>query len=246
MRLDWREIGILAVTLLATSVLQAAPATDESCPGSGLSLRYEAYIAGVNAGEANVQLSRVGTAYRVSGKARSKGLWESIQQWRAEYSVTGQLTPERLVAPKHFYSFQTTPKKRREIHIEDGILKETKNHKVRDPRPAQTGYDLLSALFFLPKCQAQARVHTGRDGYEFTRISAPAGAESCSYKVVAEEGSDYRLELTYRRLAGFNVPAVISVRGPLPGRMVLAESAVISESELEAQAAECTAGLSLK
>jgi len=242
-----RTIGVLAVALLMSSAAPAMPVVAEQrCTGAGVNLSYEAFIAGVNAGQASVQVSRVGSTYRVVGTARSKGLWESMQQWRAEYSVTGEVTPDQQVLPGHFYSLQTTPKKRREIHIEDGVLKETKNHKVRDPRPAQRGYDLLSAVFFLRMCQAQARVHTGRDGYDFTRISAPDDSTRCSYRVVDEEGADYRLELTYQRLAEFNVPSVVSVRGPLPGRMVLADSAAMSESELAGQHAGCSAGPPLR
>lgn len=233
MRMSFAVVACMAVLLVASFNVQATE--EQACAGNGLALRYEAYIAGVNAGQANLQVSRSGTTYQVAGTARSLGLWESIQRWRAQYSVTGELVREApasaqsaalstqlLPKPGHFFSLQTTPKKRREIHIEEGVLKETKNRKVRDPRPAQTGYDLLSALFFLPSCHSQARIHTGRDGYEFTR-TGEAG-EGCSYKVLDEEGAAYRLELTYQQIAGLNVPNVIGVRGPLPGRMVLTES----------------------
>jgi len=224
-----RRLGCAAASV-ALVLLASSTSAMEPCASTGLNLRYEAFIAGVNAGEASLQVSRKGAAYRVAGTARSKGLWESMQQWRAEYSVDGMLEAEApasaatVPAPGHFYSLQTTPRKRREIHIEDGILKETKNHKVRDPRPAQTGYDLLSALFFLPACHARARIHTGRDGYEFSRIDSAETDAVCDYAVIDEQGGDYRLKLTYQQLGGFTVPQVISVRGPLPGRMVLAES----------------------
>ncbi len=234
-------IALLAAIGSPAAVSEKAPVVSEAgpanCAATGLNMKYEAFIAGVNAGEANLLLTRENDSYRVEGTARSKGLWESIQQWRAEYSIDGKLLssvaqgsgPATLPVPGHFYSLQTTPKKRREIHIEDGVLSEIKNHNVRDPRPAQTGYDLLSALFFLPACHASARVHTGRDGYEFTRVEGVAGQPSdqdtdpqlCNYAVVDEGGQRYKLGLTHGQYAGFSVPATILVRGPLPGRMVL-------------------------
>ena len=216
-----------------------------------ITLVYEAYVAGINAGEARLALERQSVPaiklfgaktagerrveerqYRVAGTARSKGLWESVQQWRAEYSVDGILrlsssekgqAESSAVFPEHFYSLQTTPKKRREIHIEAGVLRETKNNKVRDPRPAQTGFDLLTALFFLPPCHAEVRVHTGRDGYEMRRAGV-AGDMRCTYSVEDEEGGRYEMTLAYVRRDGFTVPAEIAVQGPLSGRMILADS----------------------
>ena len=213
-------------------------------------LVYEAFVAGINAGEARLVLEQQSTPaiklfgantagerrveerqYKVSGTARSKGLWESVQQWRAEYSVDGILRrsnseTERssAVFPEHFYSLQTTPNKRREIHIEAGVLRETKNNKVRDPRPAQTGFDLLTALFFLPPCHPEVRVHTGRDGYDM-RLAKSASAQRCTYSVVDEAGGRYEMTLAYAERDGFTVPAEIAVQGPLSGRMVLVDSA---------------------
>gem|GEM_PF-130668 len=223
-------------------------------PEAIANLKYEAFVAGIPAGEARLTLARQKLAargaasfsYKVTGTARSKGLWESIQKWRAEYSVDGEVHHQsqtqgqqsetallsRVVLPGHFYSLQTTPKKRREIHIEDGVLKETKNNKVRDPRPAQTGFDLLSALFFLPACHPEVRVHTGRDGYTMRRTQPavpPRGQLDsapimrCSYGVTDEEGGNYKMTLVYKRMGEFVVPADISAQGPVSGRMVLAE-----------------------
>ncbi len=210
-------------------------------------LKYDAYVAGIPAGEARLTLARQQLAtrgaasfsYKVTGTARSKGLWESIQKWRAEYSVDGEVHQQsrteglsRVVLPGHFYSLQTTPKKRREIHIEDGVLRETKNNKVRDPRPAQTGFDLLSALFFLPACHPEVRVHTGRDGYNMRRVEPAAPSEGqpesapimrCSYQVIDEASGSYGMTLVYKRLGEFVVPGEITVQGPLSGRMVLTQ-----------------------
>lgn len=217
--------------------------------GAQLKLKYEAFVAGIPAGEAVMQLQRdpldrtdvSAYQYRVAGTARSTGLWESFQQWRAEYSVDGTVTREvaegnqerraqTMVLPGHFFSLQTTPRKRREIHIEDGILKETKNHKIRDPRPSQTGYDLFSALFFLPPCHPEVRVHTGRDGYSLQRSSPGDAVDTqpslnCRYRVRDDDGSEYKMKLTYAQRGGFVVPVEIVVQGPLNGRMRLVEPA---------------------
>ena len=57
-----------------------------------VSLKYDAYVAGIPAGDAQLTLERqplpargaASFSYKVAGTARSKGLWESIQKWRAE------------------------------------------------------------------------------------------------------------------------------------------------------------------
>ena len=239
----------LAQTAVTSSVSDPV-ANPKQVPEAITDLKYDAFVAGIPSGEARLTLKRqqlrtrgsASFSYLVEGTARSKGLWESIQKWRAEYSVDGEVHHQgqqgatagvsRVVLPGHFYSLQTTPKKRREIHIEDGVLKETKNNKVRDPRPAQTGFDLLSALFFLPSCHPEVRVHTGRDGYTMRRAEPlipprgqldPAPVMRCSYRVTDEEGDNYKMTLVYKRLGEFVVPAEISAQGPVSGRMVLAE-----------------------
>lgn len=243
---------VLAANPSVAQTAVAAPVSDSSSdsvpkPASIANLAYDAFVAGIPAGEARLSLARrelpargaASFSYKVTGTARSKGLWESIQKWRAEYSVDGEVHQQvkteglsRVVLPGHFYSLQTTPKKRREIHIEDGVLKETKNNKVRDPRPAQTGFDLLSALFFLPACHPEVRVHTGRDGYTMRRVEPLVPAQDqldsrpimrCSYAVTDEEGGSYKMTLVYKRLGEFVVPVDISAQGPVSGRMVLAE-----------------------
>jgi len=249
--------GLMAGGLMVAVVLPTAAETNPAVPPvSGtevrdptktVALKYLAYVAGIPSGEARMVLERRGLpargsssfSYNVAGTARSKGLWESIQKWRAEYSVNGEVHQQvrdggnrRLVLPGHFYSLQTTPKKRREIHIEDGVLRETKNNKVRDPRPSQTGFDLLSALFFLPACHPAVRVHTGRDGYEMRRIEPPKTAEPgaetklvtrCRYQVTDDEGDNYQMMLVYGQRGDFIVPTEITAKGPVSGRMVLAE-----------------------
>ena len=245
----WR--GAVLVLCSLSTALAATP----EVAGDRLELRYEAFVAGIPAGEAIMQLQREppiqagASAYRysVAGSARSTGLWESFQQWRAEYSVNGKVIRtlaegdkktgvQITVSPGHFFSLQTTPRKRREIHIEDGILSETKNHKVRDPRPAQTGYDLLSALFFLPPCHPELRVHTGRDGYTLQRTGVgdkPATQPplSCSYRVRDDEGGEYKMKLSYGGRGSFTVPVEIVVHGPVNGRMRLVEPVVRASSK---------------
>ncbi len=242
----------LASAVVAGSVLAGGPPADAAfavSEGKRVDLKYEAYVAGINAGEAALTLVRSGSdsggpksfSYRVAGTARSKGLWESIQPWRAEYSVDGEVrgdSPGPALSPGHFFSLQTTPRKQREIHIEQGVLREIKNHKVRDPRPAQSGFDLLSALFFLPPCHPEVQVHSGRDGYAMQRLRPkisliderePAVQDDimrCSYRVTDDDGADYRMSLQYGRRGGageFVVPAEIRVEGPLSARMVLVD-----------------------
>ena len=105
--------------------------------------------------------------------------------------------------------------------VENDLLRVTKNHKKRDPRPALPGIDLLSALFLIPQpCEEALQVHTGRDGYRFN-LSAQLGELGCRYNVRSDEERDYQLVIAYRRLADLLIPQRIDIDGPLNGYLIL-------------------------
>ena len=193
----------------------ANPAMADGVPSHGdadvreLRLQYAAQVAGVYAGDAEIVLGLDGNGYRVAGSARSAGVWERFQRWRARFSVQGLLAPGADPEMQRFYSLQTTPRKMREIVIADGVLNEIKNQKVRPPRAPLPGFDLLTAMFFVPDCRQAAAVHTGRHGYRLERQAG--GGAQCTYRVSDEDDAWWRLTVRYRELDGFRVPARITV-----------------------------------
>lgn len=111
-----------AVDVAATSVntelndgkSQAASLT--ATPKNRL-LHYDAYLSGVHVGSARIYLDTTANAYRIAGSARSEGLWERFQQWRAEFAAQG-VRQATLPKPSRFTATQTTPKKQRELVVE--------------------------------------------------------------------------------------------------------------------------------
>ncbi len=216
---------------------EAGAAAQLAAPVEELQLRYEAYIAGINAGRARLRLRSAGAYYEVDGSARSKGLWEKLDKWRAKFGVHGQRLG-RSLQPARFFSLQTTDKKRREVVVEDGVLRVTKNAKIREPRPALPGFDLLSALFFLPPCAGSVDIHNGRDGYHLrlqgsaaatagvdaatAGVTAADSALQCAYDVIDEDGDTYVMTIDFRQIGSFTVPSEIVISGVVSGRLLLA------------------------
>lgn len=193
----------------------------ELASGIKLQLHYDAYLGGLNVGTAQIQVSTANDAYSLVGSARSVGLWERFQQWRATFGAEG-VREAIKPSPKSFFSTQTTPQKQREVLVENGLLYVTKNLKKRSPREALPGIDMLSALFFMKPCNQQMQVHTGRDGYEF-RLLANADRSSCQYAVRSDEDRDYEMQIDYQRVAELMVPRRIEISGGLSGYLVLAQ-----------------------
>jgi len=196
---------------LPGQVRQAVPAK--------FALRYAAYLGGVNIGFAEVKLSVNASTYRVAGTARTIGLWDRFQQWRARFRVDGTFKATEP-APLSFSSTQTTQRKQREILVTDGLLHVTKNHKQRSPRPALPGIDMLTALFLVEPCREYLQVHTGRDGYEF-RLAEQIGASSCRYDVHSDEDRDYEMRIEYEGILRHQLPQRIDISGPLSGYLIL-------------------------
>ena len=226
-------VGVLLGVLLAGGMQRPAVAVEPLVASPpqvahrapvNYALRYAAYLGGVNIGFAEVKLSVNASTYRISGTARTIGLWDRFQQWRARFGADGTLSTADPT-PLRFSSTQTTQSKQREILVTGGVLHVTKNHKQRSPRPALPGMDMLTALFLLAPCRQHLQVHTGRDGYEFHLVEQ-VGALSCRYDVRSDEDRDYEMRIEYERNQQHHLPRRIDISGQLSGYLILEDLVV--------------------
>ncbi len=63
--------------------------------GQGQTLRYEAYIAGIRAGGATVQLDISADDYVIVGTASADGLLDIFANWRVEFNAEGKIVDAR-------------------------------------------------------------------------------------------------------------------------------------------------------
>ena len=184
-------------------------------------LVYQAQVGEARAGRATLEVSMTGDQYRVVGDAQSEGLFESINPWRAQFFAEGGLT-DRGPEMHRYYLYEQDDRKRREVTIENGMLRETKNDKPRRTRPPLPGPDILTALFVTPSCTGVDNLHTGRHGYGLV-LQEDAG-DRCSFEITNEDGDVYRASISYGTRAGVRVPVLIELKGLLTGTMVLASA----------------------
>ena len=162
-----------AALLCGTVLLSAGAAAGAQ---TVLHLEYAASLAGAPIGEVSLRLQLTPETpsapgrYSIAGEARSIGIWEAFQSWRGEYSAAGEIVNGQP-QPESYWLSQHTPRKARDVRVAAGVLHETKNGKVRDPRPAPPGLDVLSGFFVEPRCAAARDgmdVNTGRYPYRIT------------------------------------------------------------------------------
>lgn len=199
------------------TILAVSPASAET-----LQLRYEAFVGGAQAGSARLALSQTTQGYSIVGSARSKGLMDSLNPWRAQFEAKGTLV-DGLPSLEQYHYVESDNRKLREVTVSDGQLRVVKNGKLRAEHKALPGMDILSALFVEPSCEAALELHTGRHGYRLESTAAESSdtAERCRYVAQDDDGDKYRIAIEFVQLGGVRVPRVIEVSGFLSGRMQL-------------------------
>ncbi len=199
------------------AILAWQPASAET-----VQLHYEAYLGSALAGSARLALSQDGQNYSVVGSAKSKGLMESFNPWKAQFETRGVLV-EGVPQLEQYHYVESDNRKLREVTVSDGQLRVVKNGKLRAELAALPGMDILSALFVEPTCEPVFDLHTGRRGYHLvnTRSGDDGAAETCAYSASDEDGDRYQVSIEFVRVGALRVPRVIELSGFLSGRMKL-------------------------
>lgn len=185
-------------------------------------LRYEAYLGGALAGTARLALSQDAQSYSVVGSAKSKGLMDSFNPWRAQFEARGTVA-NGLPQLDQYHYVESDNRKLREVTVSDGQLRVVKNGKLRAELDALPGMDILTALFVEPSCDPALDLHTGRRGYRLVSPSESANgvADTCRYTARDEDGDKTEVSIEFVRVGELRVPRVIELSGFLSGRLKL-------------------------
>ena len=191
------------------------------CPvAQAATFKYQAYIGGVRAGHAKINVDWNQDSYTVSGSARAEGLVEVFGSWHMRFVATGRFVAGIAELIEYRY-VEKGDHKQRDVTVRDGELRVIKNGKERPPRPAFPGVDVLTAFYIKPSCEEEQQVHSGRHFYFLKRIGQDS--EVCRYQVTGDEGDTYNADIVYGERENLTVPLSITLSGFLTGRMVLVD-----------------------
>lgn len=210
-----------AIAVSVSAALVALPAAGNGPvvlePARALTLDYRAVVAGAPVGEARVTLALGDDGrYSVRGVARSNGWMRGFTGWRNRFSANGRVVAGSL-APDVFRYHEQDQDKDRRVVVEGGRLQVTKNGRQRPERPAPAGPDLISALFVVPRCGADQRVHTGRHHYRLQHLPAGGDGSACRFRVTDDDEDSFELEMELEQRGALAVPRRITVRAWLTG-----------------------------
>lgn len=188
--------------------------------GYGATFHYQAFLAGLEVGTAQVEVALETPRYTVTGRARTRGAMEALSPWRARFEAVGRYAPEEVEGEWFGYRAEE-PDRIRQVWVSDGVLREIRDGRRRDDRPAFPGADLLTALFVAPRCPPTRELHSGRSGYRLS--DGIVAGDRCSYRVTDDEGGLYRVRFDFGDRQGLRVPLRIEVEGMLTGQLVLVD-----------------------
>ena len=189
-----------------------------SLPGYGATYQYQARVAGIAAGNLTVVVERGNGRYLVTGYARSVGLWEVIDNWRADFSATGTLVDGSVTLEK-YELYERTNSKKQKVTVTPETLQVVKNGKIRSPAAPLPGLDVLTALFVVATCPDEQELHTGRHGYLLAKKNSEENG--CSFLVTDEDEETFIAAVKYRRYFDMNVPGSIHFQGAVEGVLEL-------------------------
>ena len=211
----WQRKSLIVIFI---ALLVVRPAAAET-----VHLHYEAYLGGALAGSARLALRQDAQSYSVVGSAKSKGLLESFNPWKAQFESRGAFV-EGLPELEQYHYVESDNRKLREVTVSAGQLRVVKNGRLRAELAALPGMDILSALFVEPGCEAVMDLHTGRHGYHLvnTQTALSGAMDTCKYRARDDDGDRYQVSIEFVRIGTVRVPRVIELSGFLSGRMKLA------------------------
>jgi len=213
---------LLALQSAASSAeIAALPDPQAAVDDGEASLRYQAFVAGAQVGEAEVNVSVANGVYRVDGDARSNGWMKGFTRWRNRFSATGRIAGTGK-EPAEFSYTESDRDKHRHVIVRDGTLQVTKNGRERPPRQSPDVPDVVSALFVLPHCRGDQVLHTGRHVYRLSEVERRAGG--CRYEVTDDDDDTFEVDVELARRQGLLIPKKITVHAWLTGWIELVDA----------------------
>jgi len=194
--------------------------------GQGQTLRYEAYIAGIRAGGATVQLDISADDYVIVGTASADGLLDIFANWRVEFNAQGKIVDARAELTE-FHYVERDDLNQREVTVRDGVLHVVENGKQLSTRSALPGTDLLTALFVAPQCSTAKLLHAGRQSFRLRRLESVNEAMAiCKYDVLDDAGEHFQVTAEFSMVGGLTIPVKLSYEGLLSGWLELVQPEV--------------------
>lgn len=193
---------------------------------------YAVYLAGTKAGEARISVASLGSRYSVAGVLRSVGVLDVFTAWRGRFQAEGEITDGTALLTR--YQFQERDRTNvRYVSIEDGVLRQVKNGRVRAPQIAPEGVDLLSAFVLPGGCLPRTALHLAKQSYALDVESSSSGvlartarstfsgdALQCRYQV-DNDGSTLHATLWIAQVDGLSIPVRIEFDGSIQGGLYL-------------------------
>lgn len=205
---------------LAAALLTLPALADATAQTTTTRYSYKAFLSGTLAGDVVVDVTRGAGVYTVKGRAATTGFWRAIDDWEGDFQVEGELA-EGAAVPGRYVLLEKSSRKEQHVVVSDGELFVTKNGKVRKPKPAHPGLDLVSALWVVADCVDNAQLHNGRHGYQVERSQLDDG--SCRYEVENDDGDRYSANVRFAEHSGQRVLESLVVNRLVGTRLTLVD-----------------------
>ena len=183
---------------------------------------YLAYSGGLEAGAANVRVRRDGEHYEIHGEAEATGLFKLFSGWRSWFRVSGHAASGRPVT-EIYEHFESNRSRTKEVKVVDGVTEYVRNGEVRAPAESAAPVDVFSLIFVHSECDEGFRAHSGRIGYDISRVSREVRDtfETCIYSVLDDEGTRFRATVSLDETNGVRAPVELDFSGYQLGRFRL-------------------------
>lgn len=203
-----------------------------STASSAATFDYAVYLAGAKAGEARISVASLGSSYSIAGVLRSVGVLDVFTAWRGRFQAEGEFTDGSPTLTR--YQFQERDRTNvRTVSIENGVLRQVKNGRLRAPQVAPEGVDLFSTFVLPGGCLPRTALHLAKQSYSLDLESTSSGvlarsarstfsgdALQCRYQV-DKDGSTLRATLWIAQVDGLSIPVRIEFDGSIQGGLYL-------------------------
>jgi len=213
---------ILAALLSASMVLAS--------PAFGVSLGYDAFVAGSKVGVATIHIERRSDNYEIRGEARSVGWLRRITHWRSFFRSAGFFANGKPVV-SNYQVTENSVGKNKQIVYANGQVLFTRNGDLRSPFRPPTDRDLLSALFLSNGCGQTRELHDGKDLWRLhikraQAVQSDEAAMYCEFDVVDENDERSVASVWLTRVDDLVVLERLELQGALKGTLQLTDQSL--------------------
>ena len=188
---------------------------------------YDARMAFLKAGKLSLDLLREGDNYEVSGEFKTSRAMSNYYSWNGVFAAVGKWNPNGPVTTAYMAKTSGKDEDLKIVLTSSDEARVLEGHDGEFESVAKPGgIDLISALFFSPKCYTGGEVHDGEDTYQLklksTRQHGYNGGKgyykgavtSCNYHVLDHKQRKRRVVVSFADVNGTKV--AVQVRAKIP------------------------------